>query len=205
MGWMERTVGAVALAWGLGVTAAFAAPAIGEMAPAITATDTKGAAVSLDALRGKTIVLEWTNHQCPYVRKHYESGNMQKLQAEATAADVVWISIISSGPGKQGAVSADEANTLTTDRGAKPTHVVLDADGTIGKAYEAKTTPHMYIIDKDGKLVYMGAIDDKPTAKAEDVAGATNYVTAALADIAAGKPVATAVTESYGCSVKYAE
>ncbi|NWH07359.1 MAG: redoxin domain-containing protein [Alphaproteobacteria bacterium] len=190
------------LVWN-GVSAA--APAVGEEAPAFSGMATNGETVTLESLRGKTVVLEWTNHQCPFVRKHYESGNMQKTQAAATAEGTVWVSIIYSAPGKQGFVSAEEATELTKSRAASPSYVVLDPEGTIGRAYEARTTPHMFVIDPEGKLVYMGGIDDKPTSDQADIAAATNYVTAALADMNAGKPVATPVSEPYGCSVKYAE
>ena len=182
---------------------AFAAPVVGEAAPAFTGKDTKGETVNLAAYAGKTVVLEWTNDGCPYVKKHYNSGNMQKTQETATADGVVWLTVISSAEGKQGYVTPEQADKLTADRGAKPTDVVLDTDQSIGRAYEAKTTPHMYVIDPAGKLVYAGAIDDKPTADPKDVEGATNYVLAALDDVKNGRAVATAETEPYGCAVKY--
>jgi peroxiredoxin len=180
-----------------------AAARVGEPAPTFTAPATTGGAVSLEAHRGKVVVLEWTNHDCPYVRKHYESGNMQALQKETTGQGVVWLTIISSAPGEQGHVSPAEANALTTKRGAAPTAVLLDPKGTVGKIYGATNTPHMYVIDPGGKLVYAGAIDDRPTSRKGDVAGANNYVRAALQAVAAGQPVKTPVTRAYGCTVKY--
>lgn len=185
------------------VVPAAAAPVVGEAAPAFTGKDTKGEAVSLSDYAGKTVVLEWTNDGCPYVKKHYNAGNMQKTQEAAAADGVVWLTIVSSPEGKQGFVTPEQADKLTTDRAAKPTGVILDTDQVIARAYEAKTTPHMFVVNPEGKLVYAGAIDDKPTAKAEDVEGATNYVLAALDDMKNGRPVATAETEPYGCAVKY--
>ncbi len=182
---------------------AHAAPQTGAPAPEFTGTTTGGASVSLADFRGKTVILEWTNHDCPYVRKHYGTGNMQALQKDATADGVVWLSVISSAPGTQGYVEPAEADALTRERGAAPSHVILDPEGTIGRLYGARTTPHMYVIDADGILRYMGGIDDRPTARRSDVDGANNHVRAALADMAAGRPVATPVARPYGCSVKY--
>ena len=183
---------------------AWAAPKVGVAAPAFTASATSGKAVSLADQRGKTVVLEWTNHDCPYVRKHYETGNMQALQKEATGQGVVWLSIISSAPGTQGFVSAGQADELTATRQAAPTAVLLDPTGTVGKMYGATNTPHMYVIDKGGTLMYAGAIDDRPTARRSDVPGAQNYVREALQAVATGQPVKTPVTRAYGCTVKYA-
>jgi peroxiredoxin len=180
-----------------------AAARVGEPAPTFTAPATAGGTVSLDAYRGKVVVLEWTNHDCPYVRKHYETGNMQALQKEATAQGVVWLTLISSAPGEQGHVSAAEADALTAKRSAAPSAVLLDPRGAVGKMYGATNTPHMYVIDFGGKLVYAGAIDDRPTSRKGDVAGANNYVRAALQAVAAGQPVKTPVTRAYGCTVKY--
>lgn len=182
---------------------AAAAPSVGQPAPVFSAVDSNGATHKLGDFKGKTVVLEWTNAECPYTRKHYESGNMQKLQQEATAAGVVWLSVISSAPGKQGYVTGAEANQLTASRGAHPTAVLLDPTGTVGREYEAQTTPHMFVIDQTGVLRYMGAIDDKPVASPATIAGARNYVREALVAVEAGKPVAVASTEPYGCSVKY--
>ncbi len=177
----------------------------GEQAPVFTGRSASGDTVSLADFSGKTVVLEWTNDGCPFVKKHYANppSNMQTLQKTAKADDVVWLSVISSAPGKQGYATAERANELTASRGAAPAHVILDASGEIGRLYGAKTTPHMFVIAPDGTLVYEGAIDSNPSAKVEDIAGATNFVTAALADLAAGRPVAIASTKPYGCSVKY--
>lgn len=170
-------------------------------------TDSNGQAHNLSDFAGKTVVLEWTNDGCPYVKKHYNTayndGNMQSLQKSAAADGVVWLSVISSAPGKQGYVSGEQANKLTTSRGAAPMAVVLDADGTTGRAFSAKTTPHMYVIDADQTLVYQGAIDDKRGSNPLEVLSANNYVTAALASLKAGKAIAETDTQPYGCNVKY--
>lgn len=194
---------AAALTGLLAVGPAAAAPKVGAPAPAFKGADTTGKVWSSSDLQGKPVILEWTNDQCPYVVKHYGSGNMQQLQKEAVAADYVWLSVISSAPGKQGHVDAAEADELTRSRDAAPTAVLLDPDGTIGRAYGARTTPHLFIIDEQGLLVYMGGIDDKPTSNPADIAGAENYLRLAMADRAAGRPVQQAVTRPYGCSVKY--
>jgi peroxiredoxin len=185
-------------------SSAWAAPKTGVAAPAFTASATTGKAVSLADQRGKIVVLEWTNHECPYVRKHYETGNMQALQKEATGQGGVWLTIISSAPSTQGFVSAGEADQLTASRQAAPTAVLLDPTGAVGKMYGATNTPHMYVIDKAGILMYAGAIDDRPTTRRSDVQGAQNYVREALQAVAAGQPVKTPVTRAYGCTVKYA-
>ncbi|MEM9029140.1 MAG: redoxin domain-containing protein [Pseudomonadota bacterium] len=195
---------AATVAVGLSASAALAAPEIGKMAPDFVGTNTKGEAVKLSELRGKTVILEWTNHGCPYVQKHYGTGNMQALQQQAQKDGIVWLSIISSAPGTQGYVKAAKADELTTSRKALPASVVLDPEGKIGRLYDARTTPHMYIITPDGKLAYKGAIDDKPTARYSDVKAANNYVSNALKLIQAGKAVDPAITRAYGCSVKYA-
>ncbi|MGD1977421.1 MAG: thioredoxin family protein [Gammaproteobacteria bacterium] len=182
---------------------AHAQPVIGQPAPELTATDTKGVSHSLSDFRGKTVVLEWTNHDCPYVKKHYDTGNMQALQREATAEGVVWLTIISSAPGKQGYVTAEEADALTAERDAAPTAVLFDPEGTAGKAYGARTTPHMFVIDPEGTLVYMGGIDDRPTASKEDVEGARNYVREALTALRSGQDVPQSTSRPYGCSIKY--
>ncbi len=184
--------------------AAFAKAANGNPAPAFSALDSAGVERTLAEFKGRNVVLEWTNHDCPFVRKHYGAGAMQTLQKEAIGAGTVWLSIISSGPGQQGFVSGSEADALTTKRNAAPTAVLLDSTGRVGKAYGAKTTPHMFIINTQGVLVYQGGIDDRPTANPADLAKATNYVRAALGDIAAGRSVAIAYSTPYGCSVKYA-
>jgi peroxiredoxin len=185
-------------AWAAGVAK------VGETAPAFNTAATNGRSVGLADQRGKIVILEWTNHDCPYVRKHYESGNMPTLQKEITAQGVVWLTLISSSPGTQGYVSPKEADELTASRKANPTSVLLDPSGAVGKAYGATNTPHMYIVDKAGLLVYAGAIDDRPTTRRADVQGAHNYVRAALEDMAAGRAVQTPVTRAYGCTVKYA-
>lgn len=176
----------------------------GAAAPAFTLDSASGAKVSLADFKGKTVVLEWTNHDCPFVKKHYSSGNMQNLQREAAKNGIVWLTIISSEPGEQGHVSAEEANKLTASRGAVPAQVLFDPKGTVGRAYGAKTTPHMYIITPDGKLAFMGGIDDKPSADVADIEKARNHVKEALAELAAGKPVSTPQTRPYGCAIKYA-
>ena len=180
-----------------------AAPAIGQPAPAFTAKDGDGKTRSLSEFKGKTVVLEWTNAGCPYVQKHYESGNMQGLQKAAAKDGVVWLTLISSAPGKQGYVSPAEAKTWKSATGAGSTALLLDPAGQVGHAYEAKTTPHMYVVNGAGKLVYMGGVDDKPTADPASLKGAKNYVSAALSDVKAGRPVATAVSKPYGCTIKY--
>ena len=182
---------------------ALAAPAIGQPAPPFTIKDGAGQTRSLSEFKGKTVVLEWTNTGCPYVQKHYESGNMQGLQKGATKDGVVWLTLISSAPGKQGYVSPAEAKTWKATTGAGSTAVLLDPTGQVGHAYEAKTTPHMYVVNPAGTLVYMGGIVDKPTADPASLKGATNYVAAALSDVKAGRPVAKAVSKPYGCTIKY--
>jgi peroxiredoxin len=177
---------------------------VGQPAPPFTATDSTGKPESLADFKGKWVVLEWTNNECPFVGKHYGSGNMQKLQKTYTGKGVTWLSVISSGPGKEGYVDAARANALTKGRGAAPSAVLLDPQGTVGRLYGAKTTPHMFVIDPQGKIVYQGAIDDRPSTDVADVATANNYVAAALDEAMAGRPVTTASSAPYGCSVKYA-
>lgn len=200
---MKSMILSTAAAFVFSATAAFAAPSIGEPAPAFSAVDTAGKTRTLDEFKGKTVVLEWTNDGCPYVKKHYNAGNMQKLQQEASAAGTVWLTIISSAPGKQGYVDAAGADRLTASYGAKPAAVLLDPKGDVGRAYEAQTTPHMFVIDKAGVLRYMGAIDDQPTSEAASVPKARNYVREALAAVGSGGKVAVTATDAYGCSVKY--
>lgn len=177
----------------------------GKPAPAFAAKDTNGNPVRLGDHKGKTVVLEWTNHDCPYVQKHYGTGTMQALQRYAKEKGVVWLSVISSAPGRQGHVEGLEADRLTADRGAAPLAVLLDPDGSIGRLYGATTTPHMFVIDKAGTLSYMGAIDDKPSTARETIKAARPYVREALDALGQEKPVATASTRPYGCSVKYGE
>src|SRR5262245_2855129 len=198
---------AAAISIGLVCTPTTANPAaqarIGGAAPAFTLTDSNGNSISLADFKGKTVVLEWTNHDCPYVRKHYGGQAMQGLQKKWTGQGVVWLTLISSMPGSQGYVPGPEANKLTADRAQAPTAVLFDPKGTAGRAYGAQTTPHMYVITGDGKLVYMGGIDDKPTTRLEDLKTAKNFVDQALGEIAQGKPVSVTTSRPYGCTIKY--
>src|SRR4051812_40925297 len=186
-------------------TALFAAdsPAVGTTAPDFSATDSKGKAHSVSQYKGKYVVLEWFNPECPFVKKHYGSGNMQKLQEEFTSKGVVWLSVDSSAPGKEGNLTAEEANQKMTEWKTKQTALLLDSDGKAGQAYGAKNTPHMFVINPEGKIIYEGAIDSKASANPADIQGATNYVKVALDESLAGKTVSTANTKPYGCSVKY--
>lgn len=183
---------------------AVASAANGEPAPAFSVQDATGQTRSLNEFHGRTIVLEWTNYGCPYVRKHYNSGNMQSLQRDATEDGVVWLQVISSAPGEQGHLDGPGAAARVRADNASPTATLLDPSGVMGRAYGARNTPHMFIINAEGVLVYQGAIDDRPSARPETLDGAHNYVRAALEDIAAGRPVREARTTPYGCSVKYA-
>lgn len=183
-------------------SAAVAGP--GDMAPAFTLVDADGVQRSLADFKGKTVVLEWTNEGCPFVKKHY-SGAMQALQRDATADGVVWLTIISSAPGTQGFVEGEEAKAWKARHKAAFTHLLLDPTGEVGKRYDAKTTPDMRIIDPEGRLFFVGGIDDRPTNKVEDLEGANNFVRAALADAKAGRPVQTAFAPPYGCAIKYPE
>ena len=186
-------------------TALFAAdsPATGAAAPDISVTDSKGKTHAISQYKGKTVVLEWFNPGCPFVVKHYGSGNMQKLQEDFTGKGVVWLTIDSSAPGKEGHLTPEQATAKMTEWKMKPTALLLDADGKAGQAYGAKNTPHMFVISPEGKVVYQGAIDSKPSAKPEDIASSTNYVKVALDESMAGKSVSTASTKPYGCTVKY--
>lgn len=188
----------------IAATPAAAAPTLGQPAPAFKAVDADGKTRSLSEFAGKTVVLEWTNAGCPYVQKHYNAGNMQGVQKQAVKDGAVWLTLISSAPGQQGHKSAAEAKAWKAASQAGSSAVLLDPTGAVGKAYDARTTPHMYVIDKSGKLVYMGGIDDKPSADPVTLKGAKNYVTAALSDLKAGRAVVQPVTRPYGCSVKYA-
>lgn len=187
----------------LAATSALAGPPVDARAPAFSGLASNGETISLDQFKGETVVLEWTNDGCPFVQKHYKTGNMQKTQKTANKAGVVWITVISSAPGEQGHADATRANLLTRDRGAEPDFILLDPEGVVGRAYGAKTTPQMALIDKDGVLRYAGAIDDKPSTNHASVEGATNYLLAALESVESGKPVAVKETAPYGCSVKY--
>lgn len=189
----------------LSAAPAHAAVTVGEAAPDFTLPAADGGEQTLSSFKGKLVVLEWHNKGCPFVKKHYGSGNMQALQKEYTAKDVVWLTINSSAEGKQGYETAAEALETAKSAGAAPTHILLDPKGEVGHLYGAATTPHMFVIDKDGKLVYAGAIDDTPSPDPEDVKTAKNYVREALDAVMAGKPVETASTRSYGCGVKYGD
>ncbi len=182
---------------------AFAAAEVGSKAPDFTATTVKGEEISLSDFEGKNVVLEWTNHKCPFVVKHYKSGNMQKLQKTVTDEGAVWISIVSSAPEKQGHLTPEESMTIDKENGSSFTHKILDESGEIGQAYGAKTTPHMYVINPEGTLVYAGAIDSIPDADPASAGKGENYVMAALDNISEGEEVAKAATAPYGCSVKY--
>lgn len=175
----------------------------GKPAPDFKLKSASGKELQLSTFKGKIVVLEWLNHGCPFVRKHYDSNNMQTLQKKYTSQNVVWFSVVSSAPGKQGHVDETEAKKEFTDNKSSATDVLLDPTGSVGKIYEAKTTPHMYIINKEGTLVYQGAIDDKPDTDKTSVSIAKNYVAQALDEVIAGKKVSQATTKSYGCSVKY--
>lgn len=176
---------------------------VGKMAPDFNATDINGETIKLSDLKGKNVVLEWTNHQCPFVVKHYSTGNMQKVQKTATEDGAVWISIVSSAPGKQGNINAEEAMGIAKEKNINATTKILDPSGEIGALYNAKTTPHMYVINKEGVLAYAGAIDDTPSPNPSTVEGAKNFVLAALDDLNADRDVKVSNTVPYGCSVKY--
>ena len=178
---------------------------VGEAAPEFTGTASNGKTMRLADFRGKYVVLEWHNNGCPYVGKHYKSGNMQRLQKEWTDRGVIWLTVLSSAPGKQGYVTAGEENEYLAKMQASPTAALLDPTGEIGHLYDAKTSPQMVVIDPKGILIYSGAIDDKPTTDLQDVSTATNYVSQALEESMAGKQVQVSTTRPYGCSVKYTD
>jgi hypothetical protein len=187
----------------VGACSAEASVETGAAAPAFSVQDASGATRSLAEFRGRTVVLEWTNHGCPYVRKHYDSGNMQTLQREATANGVVWLQVISSAPGQQGHLDGPGALAQARTENAAPSATLLDPTGAMGRAYGARNTPQMFVIGPTGSVLYQGAIDDRPSARPASLEGATNYVRAALEDIQAGRQVRTAETTPYGCTVKY--
>jgi peroxiredoxin len=200
---MKRTALILAVVTSLSAaSSASAKPEIGKPAPAFTVTDANGTAHSLSDFAGKTVVLEWHNPECPFVKKHY-TGNMQGQQKGATGKDVVWLTINSGKEGKQGHLDGKAANAYLVASKASPTAYLIDADSATGTAYAAKTTPHMFVIDGKGTLQYMGAIDSVPSADVDDIGNATQYVTQALSELEAGKPVSVASTQPYGCSVKY--
>jgi peroxiredoxin len=194
-------IAVAALAWVLVAHAA----SVGQSAPTFSGKDSQGKTVSLDQYRGKYVVLEWTNRTCPFTKKHYDSGNMQALQQQWTGKGVVWLTVLSSSPShvSDGYMTAPEENAYIEKVGAHPTAAILDPSGAIGREYGAKTTPHMFVIDPQGKLIYAWAIDDKATTDTDDVKTARNYVSAALTEAMAGQPVEVASTRPYGCSVKY--
>jgi peroxiredoxin len=181
-----------------------AAAKVGDPAPDFTASGSDGRTYHLADYHGKYVVLEWHNNGCPYTRKHYESGNMQKLQKEWTEKGVVWFTVISSAPGTQGYVTAGQENAYMAKMHASPTAALLDPSGDLGHLYDAKTTPHMIVINPQGSIIYDGAIDDHPTSDQADIASSKNYVEEALTEAMAGHAVEMAVTRPYGCSVKYA-
>lgn len=181
----------------------YAAVTTGEAAPEFTLPDTAGQNHSLSEHKGSYVVLEWINHDCPFVKKHYDSGNMQQLQAEYAEKGVVWYSVASSAPEKQGHYTAEQWNDLSAEKKSAAAAVLLDPNGEVGKLYGAQTTPHMYIIDPNGNLIYQGAIDSKASTNPDDIEGSENYVKKALDEAMSGQPVSNASTKAYGCSVKY--
>lgn len=184
----------------------FSLAKVGETAPNFSLINQDNKKISLEEFRGKKVVLEWTNHECPFVKRHYETGNMQKLQKELVDNDVIWLSIVSSAKGKQGYINQDQAKQLTLTRDASPNHVLLDEDGSVGKKFVAKTTPHMYVIDEDGMLKYQGAIDNLGTMGAlfsTDLSQGVNFVREAIQSLNAGLEIESSSTRPYGCSIKY--
>jgi hypothetical protein len=198
---LRRTLLAVpALAFAAG---ARAAPSVGQAAPDFTIADATGKPVKLSDYRGKFVVLEWTNPGCPYVRKHYNSGNMAATQQDAVAKGAVWLSINSTETSHGDYMEPAKLVAWVKERKVNPTAMLMDVEGTAGRAYGARTTPHMYIVDPKGRLVYAGGIDSIPSASASDIPKATNYVKQAMAEVASGKPISAATTRPYGCSIKY--
>jgi len=191
------------IVFAISVLTAHAGAVVGEQAPEFTLTGIDGNQYALEDYRGKYVVLEWINHDCPFVRKHYDTGNMQALQSTYTDKDVVWLSICSSAPRTQGHYEPEEHQQILSKKNAAPTALLLDESGDVGRAYGAKTTPHMYIIDPDGKLIYQGAIDDIPSTRSSDVPDAKNYVQLTLNASMNGKPIPRTSTRPYGCSIKY--
>jgi peroxiredoxin len=199
---MHRVLTTIATIFVL-TTLTTAAVNAGDAAPDFTAIDSNGETQKLSDYKGKWIVLEWTNSGCPFTRKHYSSGNMQNLQKQWTGKGVVWFSVLSSAPGKEGYMTAADENAYLRDKGAAPTAALMDPKGDLGHLYGAKATPHMFVINPKGEVVYAGAIDDRPSTDRGDISGATNYVSSALKEAMSGKNVSTPNTEAYGCSVKY--
>lgn len=192
------------LVFAVASAAANAEPIVDKPAPQFSGATADGRTISLADLHGKTVVLEWTNHECPFVVKHYESGNIPKLQKSAAAQGIVWLQVISSASGKQGHVDGETARKLNEERGATPSNTVFDPNGSIGKLYNATNTPQFFIINPQGILVYKGGIDSIPSTDKADIVKAENYISAALADLAVGRKVAKSNTRPYGCTVKYA-
>ena len=199
---LKKLVASAALAAVLTFPAA-ASPEVGKAAPDFTARTADGKSVDLQSLRGKIVVLEWTNHDCPYVRMHYGANNMQTLQKEAADKGIVWLQVISSPPGKQGYVDGPAAIKLNADRKASPANVLLDPQGKVGMLYGAQTTPHMYVIDAKGTLVYKGGIDSIPSARPDSLPKAVNYVRETLQAVVANQPVPNPSTRAYGCTIHY--
>ncbi len=204
---MNRLAVSVALGWSCSLAAPLvhAQAAVGQPAPAFTTTDASGRPVSLSNYRGKHVVLEWTNPGCPYVQKHYDGGNMPATQKAAVDKGVVWLSVATTAKSHVDYRAPVDLMAWQKSKGAAPTATLMDTDGKVGRAYGARTTPHMYIVDPAGKLVYAGGIDNIASANPADIAKATNYVNLALAEALAGKPIAQPVTRAYGCSVKYGD
>jgi peroxiredoxin len=200
---MKRLVLGLAAALAVAAAPAFAAVTVGQPAPDFSAPDLSGKAVKLSDYKGKFVVLEWINPECPYVRRHYDSGNMPSLQKELAGKDVVWIAVNSSSESSGEFTPPEGMRKWLASKGAAPSATLIDKDGKVGRLYNARTTPHMYVVDPQGKLVYAGAIDDKRWANAEETKAAKNYVRAALGEAMAGKPVSVSATSPYGCSVKY--
>jgi len=200
---MKRQIGVLTLLAMMGAKLVLGGAVPGQDAPAFQAVDIEGKGLALSDFKGKYVVLEWYNPGCPFVRKWYQNGDMQKLQRELTSQGVVWITINSSAPGKQGHLTPPQWKELVVKNNSAATHYVADEKGDIGRAYGAQTTPHMFVIGPDGKLLYAGAIDSKPSTDPGDIVGATNYVRRALEEAKAGKPVSVPQTKPYGCSVKY--
>jgi alkyl hydroperoxide reductase subunit AhpC len=199
----SKTLLACAVAIGLPLTA-LAAADVNQPAPAFSAQGANGKPINLSDYQGKTVVLEWTNQDCPFVKKHYDSGNIPRLQKEAAAKGVVWLQVISSAPGEQGQVDGPTAIKANEYRGATPAGIVLDPQGKVGKLYGAQTTPHIFIIDPQGKLAYKGGIDSIASSNQADIAKAEPYVSNAIKALTSGQKVAQSSTRPYGCSVKYA-
>ncbi len=202
--WLNRRT-LVAAALACTTTLGLAQAQLDQAAPTFTANAADGSSLNLNSLKGKTVVLEWTNHDCPYVKKHYTSGNIPAVQKEAAAKGFVWLQVISSAPGKQGYVDGSTAIKLNADRGATPAGTLLDPKGELARLYGAQTSPHIFIINPQGQLVYKGGIDSIATNKVDDIPKADNYVRTALNELAAGNKISQANTKPYGCSIKYAD